>query len=109
MDVDAGDALGMERGEVVGVVFERQPQVEAEGSQLLDTVPLEPGDLWSVTAAAWPPSQQSGPRRYDPADAAPRSWIYVGDYSPWFDRNTQRSHSVLPADRLIEAATVGCS
>ena len=45
VDVHAGDPLGVEHGEVVGVVLEGQPQVEPVGAQLVDAVPLEPGHL----------------------------------------------------------------
>ena len=39
VDVHAGDPLGMEHGEVVGVVLEGQPQVEAVGAELVHRCP----------------------------------------------------------------------
>jgi cytochrome P450 len=50
VDVDAGNALGVEHGEVVGIVLEGQTEVEAEGPEFVDGVALEPGHLGVVTA-----------------------------------------------------------
>ena len=41
VDVDAGDALGVEHVDVAAVVLERQAQVEAVAAQVVDGLALE--------------------------------------------------------------------
>src|SRR5215471_12117988 len=60
VDVDAGDALGVEHGHVAAVVLERQAQVEAVAAQVLDRLPLEAAGRGVV--APLPHDQQVPPQ-----------------------------------------------
>ena len=60
VDVDAGDAHGVEHGEIVGVVLEGEAQVESEVAQLVHRVALVPGHLGVV--APCPHHQQVPPQ-----------------------------------------------
>ena len=74
VDVHAGDAHGVEHGEIVGVVLEGQPQVESEVAQLVDGVPLVPGHLGVVPPG---PHDQQVPAQFVALQPGQRLGLYT--------------------------------
>ncbi len=107
VDVDAGDALGMEHGEVVGVVLEGQSEVESVDPKFVHAVPLEPGHLGVVAPG---PHDQEVPTQAVPFQPGQRLGLHphgpAGEQDHLQPRIEQLEHTGQLADDRVVAAGV---